>query len=396
MKLRQVILIALVGVLSACIDQEPYNGYFTTPVDSKICTDDELANAVANFSKPEEFEGHEDVYAARYFWRESSFSRGGASALSGRDYMHPIYSPSEHWVEAQEPAIFDFITAFYGFPEQSRTYDLYVLVNFKPVPFALREVESSDDYPSFEDVDVERELKLSHDFTLENEHPRVQSIYIPPSSFETLGTQDVRVIELIRYEPNERWSFLNRKVPFDTPIIVHRGAKGCRSVDYSVETTTLSYESHFQTLRTGNSTLLLPPEENFSEPLDEAWKDVSVFSETFDVNDDVVELMLQMMTLTRFVPARNEYVAVFVDGEFDENLSGIIEMPEAQNYEDGSDRVEVVSFPIQVDLSDRVGEHVRVRAIRFPDPFNLRPCSETGHCRATSSNELVLRRMVGS
>ncbi|TXD36571.1 hypothetical protein FRC98_12095 [Lujinxingia vulgaris] len=396
MMMRIIIFTGLIFGGAACVDLEPYNGYFTTPPDSRVCNGNELANAVANFKKPEEFEGHEDVYATRDFWQWSGFAAGSSTALTGRDYMHSTYVPSEHWIEEHEPAIFDFSATLFGFPGQVRTYDLYVLVNFRPVPFALREIESSDDYSSFEDVDVERELKLIHDFTLENEQPRVQSIYIPPSSFETIGTQDVRVIELIRYEPNERWSFLNRKVRFDTPVIVHRGATGCRSVDYSVETTTLSYESHFQTLRTGNSTLLLPPEENVSEPLDEAWKDVSVFSETFDVNDDVVELNLQMMALNEGVPARKEYVAVFIDGEFYDSLSGMVEMPEGQSFEEVSENAKVISFPIQVDLSDRVGEYVRVRAIRFPDPFKLRACTRAIHCRATSSNELVLRRMVGS
>ncbi|WP_146618197.1 hypothetical protein [Lujinxingia litoralis] len=177
---------------------------------------------------------------------------------------------------------------------------------------------------------------------------------------------------------------------------MHRGAEGCRSVDHPLKRTTTSYESYDQTLDVGNSTLLLPPDDYFDEPLDEAWRDVSVFSETFDVDDDVVELNLQMATLSENVPVRKEYVAVFIDGEFYDSHSGLIEMPAGQSYEEESESAEVVSFPIKVDLGDRVGEYVRVRAIRFPDPFNLRACTRVIHCRATSSNELVLRRMTGS
>lgn len=360
--------------------------------EPEFCEDGVFLERSEDFEKPSEFDGHRDLFARKDEWRGYDFDYGVQQGTAGRDYMHPMRSPSEFWIYEDEPVTMDFSTTIFGL-EESRTFDLIVLVNFRPVPFAVEEAFESTPYPTFDDVKGSNEFKTEYTFELQNEETRIHTIFIPPESFEHFGTHDVRIITLEHLEPDEEESVIAEYViGFDTTAIVHRGAMGCSTEELPEMVTSRDplTENLYDVLTASRWTFLRPGSEFYDLPTATERRNSNTLATPFSVEADSIDLVASSINMPNTGnSAREDYAAVFVNRRFDEDQSGRIQLPHSRSTQDPYEDADTISFDVHLDLSDAPpGELQSVRVVRFPYPLNIKKCADPLECEARYSNEI--------
>lgn len=153
----------------------------------------------SSFTKPDYFPTYSSIFS-----NASRSSEGEQFILSsrGRKYSRSNVAGTINWLYEGEPLVHDMHVSYAGQSYPEIIYDYLVLVNFKPVKFALVEVHHPEGYPTLEEAKALEEFVYTSPVTLVNGRPVNFSIIIPPESFGEVGAHDIRIVPLRRYTPD--------------------------------------------------------------------------------------------------------------------------------------------------------------------------------------------------
>ena len=378
----------------SCTESEPVNPIPLFAQES--CDESErVLDSDQSFRKPSETNPPSDPFHTLDGWQPSIGSE--ISGMMGREYMHPVGSfPTEYWIEEYEPATFD-ISIGISSVEGPATYDLMVLVDFEPVEFGVREAPDRDSLAHFDEIEGELELDVTQEFHLEETDARVISVFLPPTSFKKVGTQDIRVIFLKQMQADPDKLMVMRRLELNGFFaVIHRGAEGCTAPNlHKIEAQKFHRSTDEVLYRFAaapyTNTYLQPSEAHFERP--EEFPTLpnfsSALSDVFEIEDPRFELNAHIRIISERSLPKEEFVGVFVNGQLDPDASGIVRIP---SFDDRLE--EGIFFSFEIDLSNSTEETTSVQFARFPRPQNSLSCHRPGEsfaCEMVYSNKIFVR-----